>query len=241
MILLTSPHSGDGKSTTASNLAINIAQVGRRVLLVDADLRRPSQDRIHDLDDRRGLVHVLKDLLPIEKVVQPSVVENLSLIAAGPEVSNPAELLASGQFTAFLERARELYDLVIIDSSPLLVVADPAIIGPQVDGIIVVVRDEVTRRYDAERATELLNTMGTPVLGFVVNGFNFEKTGGNSRYGYGYGAYGRAGRAKITDDPRLNSPASSYESSSEPHMNGTNGSPGPEEPVTGHPRNDTPE
>jgi len=183
VILVTSPNSGDGKSVTASNLAISAAHAGRRVLLVDADLRRPTQDWIHKQARSPGLVHFLRDLMPIHRVVQRSSIENLDLIMAGPEAPGPAELLASSRLPEFMEVARQSYDLVVIDSPPLLAVTDPVLIGALTDGVVLVVRDSSTRHRDAERVVELLASMGTPVLGTVVNCVVAQKNG----YTYGYG------------------------------------------------------
>ena len=182
VVLVTSPNSGDGKSVTASNLGITLAHAGRRVLLVDADLRRPTQDWIHKLPRQRGLVHVLRDLLPVRSVVQQSAVENLDVVTAGPEVTGPSELLATGCLPAFLESVRQSYDVVIIDSPPVLAVTDASIIGHLVDGVILVVRDDTMRHRDAERVVEMLETMGAPVLGTVLNRTSVEK----SAYSYGY-------------------------------------------------------
>ena len=186
MLLVTSPQSGDGKSTTASNLAISLAHAGRRVLLIDADLRRPSQHLIHGLRRSPGLTHILKDVLPFHRVVQQTLIDNLDFLATGSEVSNPAELLASPRLNVLLEEVRPLYDVVIFDSSPLLAVTDSSIIASVVDGVLLVVRVSATRRHDIERTLEHLKTLGTLVLGTVVNGMVREQFG----YGYGYGTYG---------------------------------------------------
>jgi succinoglycan biosynthesis transport protein ExoP len=170
VVLVTSPHSGEGKSTVASNLAICQAQAGRRVLLVDADLRRPGQHTIYGLHRERGLVHVLRDLMPIARVVQTTAIKHLDVITSGPEVTNPAELLSSPSLHDFLEGVRHDYDTVIIDSPSLLEVADPSILGAVADGILVVVRASETKRDEAARAMEILKELGTPVLGALVNG-----------------------------------------------------------------------
>lgn len=186
VLLVTSPLSGDGKSTTASNLAISMAHTGRRVLLIDADLRKPSQHAIHNLRRDHGLVHLLEGVLPVDRFMQPTTINNLSLLAAGPDVPNPAELLASPRLAEVLEEARPTYDVVIIDSSPLLAVTDPSIVAAAVDGILLVVRLVETRRHDVERASELLGSLGVPVLGVVINGVTREQDGFRHRYGYGY-------------------------------------------------------
>jgi succinoglycan biosynthesis transport protein ExoP len=187
VILVTSPYAGDGKSTTASNIAISFACTGRKVLLVDADLRKPSQHAIHGFSNHLGLTDHLVDGLPIERVVRHTTLESLDLVTVGPDVSNPAELLASGAFGAFVTEARRTYDLVIIDSSPMLAVTDPAIIGALVDGVVLVVRPSSLKRNDAVSVREHLNGLGTPILGAVINGVNRDTLGHGYGYGYGYG------------------------------------------------------
>ncbi|WP_406693546.1 polysaccharide biosynthesis tyrosine autokinase [Singulisphaera sp. Ch08] len=170
VVLVTSPHASEGKSTVASNLAICQAQAGRRVLLVDADLRRPAQHKIYGMQRERGLVHILRDLMSIARVVQTTTIKNLDLIASGPEATNPAELLSSPFLHDFLNKVREDYDTVIIDSPSLLEVADPSILGAVADGIVLVVRASETKRDEATRALEVLKELGIPILGALVNG-----------------------------------------------------------------------
>ncbi len=207
VFLVTSAQPGDGKSTTASNLAICMAQSGKKVLLIDADLRRPSQHSIHGLSRTPGLTHVLNDALPYHMAVQPTAVPNLGLIAAGPEVMNPAELLATERLVTLIGELRLAYDMVIIDSSPLLVVTDPSIVAVTIDGLMLVVRAAVTRRLDAERCQDLIKALQTPVLGLVINGVNAGQRGYGYGYGYGYlygyGAYGRSTTVANGDDPTL--------------------------------------
>ena len=189
VVLVTSPYPGDGKSVSSSNLAICLANAGRRVLLIDADLRKPSQHLIHSLASPHGLTDILMGQLQTECVIQRSSVENLDLIAFGSEVSNPSELLLSKNFGAFIEQTRQYYDYMIIDSSPLLSVTDPSIIGAMVDGVVLVVRLSVLRRQDAVKVTELLSNSDIPVLGTLINGVGREHSvyGYDYDYGYGYG------------------------------------------------------
>ena len=104
VLLVTSAYAEEGKTTSASNLAISFATAGRKVLLIDADLRRPSLDKIHGLDRMRGLSHLLHDSMPLHRAVQHSRIDNLDVITAGPEVPNPAELLSSPRLAALLAR-----------------------------------------------------------------------------------------------------------------------------------------
>ena len=174
VVLVTSSRPGEGKTTVASNLAICLAQAGRRVLLVDADLRHPMQHEIHGLRNERGLVQILRDVMSVDQVVQTTAVSNLDVMTSGPETPNPAELLSSPVLHEFLDRVREDYDTVIIDSPSLLAVADPAIVGAVVDGILLVARVATTKRDDAARAVEVLKGLGTPVLGGLINGVGPE-------------------------------------------------------------------
>ncbi|WZP00192.1 polysaccharide biosynthesis tyrosine autokinase [Isosphaeraceae bacterium EP7] len=182
VIMVTSPMPGDGKTTTASNLAISLAQAGRRVLLVDADLRRPRLDAIHGLSRDFGLSQILQDRVPVHLAVQATSVAKLDVVTAGPDVDDPAELLTSLRLVEFLAAVRRSYDSVIIDSPPLLTVADAAILGGLVDGVLLVVRASAIRRQDAERTSESLKSIGSPVFGVVINGIDGRECG------YGYGA-----------------------------------------------------
>ena len=170
VILVAGPRGGEGKSTVASNLAISLAQAGRKVLLVDADLRHPRQHAIHGLGVETGLVQVLRDGLPLGRAAQATAVPGLQAIASGVEDANPAELLSASRLEQFLDEARDAYDAVVLDSPALLSVADASILGAAADGVVLVVRAASTRRDDAARALEALDGLGTPVFGVLVNG-----------------------------------------------------------------------
>ena len=191
ILLVSSPSSGDGKTTTSSNLAICHAHAGRKTLLIDGDLRRPSIHSIYGLKRDRGLSQILGEELPFDNVVQPTAIANLDVITSGPEVSNPAELLSATVFGQFLEELRPVYDCIIIDAPPLLIVTDPWIISAIADGLILVVRVGEVRRQALEQTMEILKTLGTPALGVVINGITRDQFGFDNRfntlYGYGYG------------------------------------------------------
>jgi succinoglycan biosynthesis transport protein ExoP len=186
VLLVTSPYPGDGKTTAASNLAISFALAGRRVLLIDADLRSPSLDKVHGLRREHGLSHLLKDRLPLHQVAQRSQIENLEVITVGPEAHSPDELLSSPRLKELLDEARQAYDVTLLDSSPLLAVVDPAIVGAVVDGVILVARPGTLRRRDVEHVLELLRIGGASILGMLVNGISRE----DRNYSYDYISYG---------------------------------------------------
>ncbi|MGO9469987.1 MAG: polysaccharide biosynthesis tyrosine autokinase [Isosphaeraceae bacterium] len=192
VLLITSPFPGDGKTTTASNLAISMANTGRRVLLIDGDLRKPSLHRMFEVTREHGFGDALmaRETESIDALVQPTAVNNLDLLTTGRDVSNPAELLASERLGQFLKELRPKYDMILIDSSPLLLVTDPSIIAAVADGIILVVRISSTRRHDLDVAGEMLKTLGVPIFGMVINGVTRKEIGYGYGYGYGYGGYG---------------------------------------------------
>jgi Mrp family chromosome partitioning ATPase len=126
-------------------------------------------------------------MLPVAHVIQRTPIRNLDLIAAGPGVSNPAELLGSPRFAAFLGEVRQSHDTIIIDSSPLLAVADPLIVGSVADGVVLIARIETLNRRQAERTAETLQALGTPVLGTVINGIKRDQVGYGYDFGFDYG------------------------------------------------------
>jgi len=207
-ILVTSPHRGDGKSTVVSNLAILLAQAGRSVLLIDADLRLPTQDKVHGQSRNRGLSQILQGNLPLHLAIKPSSIANLDLIVAGPAVTNPSELLMSPRFAEILEFARQSYDLILIDSSPMLAVADATILGSLVDGIVLVASPSTLWKRDAERAKGILKGLGTPVLGIVANRIDAQlgQLGYGYGYGYGYGNHVVPGREEAATPCLVSSP-----------------------------------
>jgi polysaccharide biosynthesis transport protein len=221
VILIASPHSGDGKSISSSNLAIVFAQAGRKVLLIDGDLRKPSQHRIHGLDNECGLSSMLRDRVPFSQALKRTSVENMDLLTAGPEAPNPAELLSSPKMSEFLAEARETYDLIIVDSSPLLAVTDPGIIGGLADGTILVVRFGTLKHHEAIVIREQLLVLGTPILGCLANGLAREHGGYGYGYGYGYGTpYGARTDSVQSALPSISSVALEDANGIIPHGNG---------------------
>jgi succinoglycan biosynthesis transport protein ExoP len=187
VIQVTSPHSGDGKTTLATNLAVSIAQSGKKVLLIDADLRKPQIHRIFGLSGQVGLGSIIAEGTEPKEVIQTSAIPGLSILPCGPIPSNPAELLTSPRFKEVLDYLRDQYDFVIVDTPPLLVVTDPSVVAPRVDGVILNIRLTKNGRPPAQRSREILNSLGANVLGVVVN--DVEQRAGGSGYQEGYGYY----------------------------------------------------
>ncbi len=187
VLMVASSLPGDGKTTTATNLAITLANTSRRILLIDGDLRKPSLHRIFEVPRPGGLADALLSLESTEQLVRSTFVPNLDLMTTGRDITNPAELLASERMGEILKELRSNYDMILIDSSPLLLVTDPSIIASVADGIILVVKISSTRRRDLDVTNDMLKSIGVPVFGMVVNGVTRAEFGYG--YGYGYGAY----------------------------------------------------
>jgi succinoglycan biosynthesis transport protein ExoP len=185
VIQITSPEPGDGKSTLVANLAIALAQSGKRVLLVEADMRRPILGNLFGSRDDIGVADVLKGEVHFRNIIQPTVFEDLSIALSGHKPGPPAELLASTIFADSLNDVRDEFDVILIDSPPLLAVADPCIIGRSTDCVLMVVRLGKNQYAYIARAQELLQTHGINLLGVIANGI-FDLTDGN-KYGHGYG------------------------------------------------------
>jgi len=188
VLVVTSGGPGDGKTTTCANLAVVIAQSGKRVLLVDGDLRRSRLHEAFGLDGSIGLTNVLVGQATLEQAVQRpthngAVLENLHVLTAGPSPPNPAELLGSENMRKLLSEAREKYDRVILDSAPVLFVADASILAGLSDGVIVVVKAAKNTRNVAARAVDQLKGVRARILGGVLNDVRL------SRMGYYYSDY----------------------------------------------------
>jgi len=190
VIMSTSPNKGDGKSTMVTNLAVSIAQAGYKILLIDCDMRRPSSHKLLGLSNAVGLSNLLAGEKRPGDVIQSTETENLSVITSGPAPQNPAELLTSPAFEAFLKSAREKYRFVLLDCPPVLAVADPCIIAPRADGVVMVLRVNADSRPQALRAKEMLQRVNGRILGIVVNASNEATKAGYGRYSesaYGFG------------------------------------------------------
>ncbi len=183
-LAVTSGSPQEGKTTVAANLAISIAQSGKRVLVVDTDMRRPRLHRAFGLSGRIGLTSILVGDAKIEDAAQESFVPNVHVLACGPIPPNPSELLHRERFQHFVRDARDSYDFVLFDSPPLGPVTDAAVLAPQVDGVLIVVKAQQTTRDSVIAVLRQLSDVGAKIAGGVINGFDPR----HSRYETG-GAY----------------------------------------------------
>lgn len=168
-LMLTSTAPGEGKTTTSANLSIVFAQQGKRVLLVDADLRKPSLHVTFNANNSRGLTSVLTGQMPLEAAILPGGVENLSILTSGPIPPNPAELLGSKSFARFFGEVKKEFDIIIYDTPPILAVTDGQIIANKCDGTILVVAAGKTEKVEALKAKELLEKAKGKLLGAILN------------------------------------------------------------------------
>jgi len=171
-ILITSTRSGEGKTTVSINLAIALVELGQRVLLIDSDMRRPTIEKAFDLNGRSGLVSYLKGEKEWRAMVQPAGIEGLALLLCGPIPSNPVELLFSDRAKALVKEAVRAYDYVILDSPPLLSVADARILANFVEVAILVIKSGATPRPLIQRAESCLRDARAQMLGIVLNNFD---------------------------------------------------------------------
>lgn len=186
--VVTSSVQSEGKSTTTTNLALTMAEAGLRVMLIDADMRRPKLASYLDLEGGAGLSDVLAGRAELSDVTQRWTHENLSVLLAGTIPPNPSELLGSDNMTSLIETLESGFDVVLIDMPPLLPVTDAAIVAKQVGGAIVVAAVGRTTRAQLDGALAILEQVGARVAGLVLN---MIPTKGPDAYGYGhYGRYG---------------------------------------------------
>ena len=196
-MLVTSPSPLEGRTTLVSNLGIAMAQAGQRTLIVDADLRKPMQDRVFAMNRcGQGLTDVLAGTIAFEQAIRPSDIQGLDVLASGQSVPNPSEVLDSRAFGSVLAQLKGKYDRILIDSPPLDVVTDAQILAALCDVTLLVLRADKSTRMFTKRARDALLTVGARVAGVVVN--DVSKRDGrysySSGYAYRYGYYGYNGR-----------------------------------------------
>jgi capsular exopolysaccharide synthesis family protein len=194
-ILVTSSGPQEGKTTTATSLAITMACSGNRVLLVDADMRRPRIHKVFGVPSGTGLSSLILGEGSLPETVRETEVPGLFALPCGPVPPNPAELLHTAAFRKLLDEMSERFDRVIVDSPPVGVVADAAVMSTHVNGTILVVKAGQTSREVARKAVRQLRDVNANVLGAVLNDLNLQKFGQYAYY-YQYGYYYGESRSK---------------------------------------------
>ncbi|TCJ15471.1 polysaccharide biosynthesis tyrosine autokinase [Rubrobacter taiwanensis] len=176
VVVVTSPGSAEGKSTTCANLGVALAQAGKRTLIIDCDLRRPVMHKIFGLSGKKGIVSLLAGESSLHEVCQEPL-PGLKVLSAGTRPPNPAELLGSQRLADFLAGAQEEFDYVLIDSPPVRLVSDSIVLASQGDGVLLVLDAQKTRKGDLRRTVRSLKAVGAVILGTVMN--NVKDSGDN--------------------------------------------------------------
>jgi capsular exopolysaccharide synthesis family protein len=184
VVCVTSAGPGEGKSTVAANLAVVMAETGKKTLLIDCDLRKPTLHKTFSLSNSVGLSDLLAGKIVFEKAVQESGVDNLMVLTSGTKPPNPSELLASSKIKKFITALRTMFDFIIIDTPPVLLVTDPQLLAGYTDGYLLVLASAEVDKDAAVKAKDLLEKVNAKILGAVLN--KFETASG----GY-YGYYGK--------------------------------------------------
>jgi capsular exopolysaccharide synthesis family protein len=202
-ILFSSAMTQEGKTATVVNMAISFAQLQERVLVVETDLRKPRLHRLFKVRNIPGLTGFLTGKIPLKEVIQKTFIENIWLVPSGPIPPNPAELLNSKKLRDLLDEVSQVFDIILLDSPPILAVTDSVIIASIVDSTVVVVRAGKTRRKPFLSAVEELKRARSKIIGVVFNGADFAKEGSYySKYYryYKYGSYGKEEPESVQDN-----------------------------------------
>lgn len=201
----TSPMQGDGKSTFLSNFAASLSQIGLRVLIIDADMRRPSVHRYFSVGRGEGLYDLLTDKTEVDDVIRETEIENVSVITSGTDTKNPAELLQSDRLDAVLAQCSERYDIVLVDLPPVLAVSDPVVVMPRLDGGVLVVNVARVRRDEVVNTMRRIESSGGEFVGCFLNARDaagkFKDQGGY--YGYYRSDYTSPGKTNGSQDESI--------------------------------------
>jgi capsular exopolysaccharide synthesis family protein len=195
-LLLTSSRPSEGKSTSAYAIARDLANSGKRVLLIDADLRKPSLHQVMNLENKVGLSNVLARQKGLD-AIQLTSIDNLFILPSGPLPPNPAQLLAGTNFAELIAKLRPIFDVVVIDGPPVLGLADAPRLADMVDGTLFVVEANSAHYGHAKAALKRLNQGKTNILGVILTKFDSRKAGYGSEYNYYYYEYGGDEQKKL--------------------------------------------
>jgi capsular exopolysaccharide synthesis family protein len=179
---ITSGMAGEGKSITLINLAISFAEAGNKVLVIDCDLRRPAMARLLVEKASPGLSGVLAGMENLDDAIRKDMYPNLDILFSGEVPPNPSELLGSEKMRSLIDAMSEKYDYILVDTPPVNVVSDACVVANLLDGVLLLVRKDRSRKEDVKRSIDSLRLTGAKVLGFVLNGVTVE----SKSYGYEY-------------------------------------------------------
>jgi len=188
-VAVTSWSKGEGKSTATVNLSISFAKMGKRVLLMDTDLRRPNVHNLLKISNSCGVSDVIGQMADFEDAVHRDVVPSLDVLTAGAIPPNPSELIASQGFASFMNMVKNQYDYVILDTPPIGVVTDTLLLKEHIAGYVMIVREKVTTHGDIERAVQSIRLAGSKILGFLKVGCDLSERKKYKKGGYGYYKY----------------------------------------------------
>jgi len=214
-LVFTSSIQGEGKTTSAVNVAFSLARSEKRVLLIDMDLRRPRVNRLLKLKVAPGLTNYISGFNTFEEIFHASIYPNLDVITAGNLTPNPAEMAASTAVTDLLDSMKESYDYIILDTPPVNVISDALPLIKYSDGVVLVVRPKYTARSEVKNSIAQVEFVGGKILGVIANRVLVQKRGYGSGYGHYGSSYGSAYTKNDSSTPKLrtSSPDSQDESS----------------------------
>ncbi|MBN1398740.1 MAG: polysaccharide biosynthesis tyrosine autokinase [Bacteroidetes bacterium] len=188
--VVTSANPEEGKTTTVCNLAVSLAQSEKKILLVNADLRRSMMQYMFGLKNDKGLTDFLVGSVGLADVLYRQVLPNLDIINSGTVPHNPSEILGSKKMKEFIKLMKEKYDVIIFDTPPLLAVTDASALATETDGVIIVASAGITQSTELKTITEFLKSIGVHIIGVVLNNFDISNASNKYAYGYHYGYYG---------------------------------------------------
>ena len=174
IFVVTSPTANNGKTINSANLAINFAQMGKKTLVIDADMRNPSLHKLFSLSSRNGLSEILADLTDNITVTKTDI-ENLSVLTSGKIPPNPTELLSSPRMDKLLDFVKEHYDCVFIDTPPVNIVTDATVFSQKATGYVIIVKTDTTNVPELKTTVSTLQGINANILGFILNDANSEK------------------------------------------------------------------
>ncbi|OPJ55324.1 CpsD/CapB family tyrosine-protein kinase [Alkalithermobacter paradoxus] len=185
-ILITSAGQGEGKSTTISNIALSLSDLGKKVLLIDCDFRRPSIHKKFGITNSKGITDILLENIEYQAYTQRTNKENLDIITAGQIPPNPSEMISSNKMKRLLEEMKKDYEYILVDTAPIGVVTDAAILSTFIDGVILLCASGEAQIEHAKKAKENLVKVGANILGVILNKLEIEKNRSYGYYAYSY-------------------------------------------------------